>query len=292
MPKKTKGASTPPPLNPTPATDARPANPQQTAARQRLLADLAVLRVAVSADALDEVLKQAAQHGWSHLEFATRLLGTAADRRRERSLERRLIEAHLRDAPSLETFDWHFNAATIKRAVIEELASCAFVRRQENVIVVGQSGLGKTHIFKGIGRCACVHGFRARYTTSAALIKDLKKTLADDTLTTRLRYWSNFDLLLIDEFGFDRLERQSCLEAPQLLYKVIEGRHTRRSTVLITNVDFEAWGDYLGDAPLAMAFLDRLVDGAAVLKLRGRSYRAARARNLPCDPQDDKQNQH
>ena len=176
----------------------------------------------------------------------------------------------------METFDWHFNAATIKRALIEELASCAFVRRHENIIVVGQSGLGKSHIFRGIGRCACVHGFRTCYITSAKLIRDLKKTLADDTLTTRLRYWTNFDLLIIDEFGFDRLERQLCSEAPQLLYKVIEGRYAQRSTIIVTNVDFEAWGDYLGNAPLAMAFLDRLVDGANVLKLRGRSYRAVR----------------
>jgi DNA replication protein DnaC len=242
--------------------------------------------VAVTAEALDQVLAQAAQQGWSHLQFASRLLGAAADARRERALERRLAEACLRDAPTLETFNWQFNASTIKRAAIEELASCAFIRRHENVIVVGQSGLGKTHLFKAIGRCACVQGFRARYTTSAGLIKDLKKTLADDTLTVRLRYWTNFDLLIIDEFGFDRLERQSCVEAPQLLYKVIEGRHAKRATVLVTNVDFEAWGDYLGDAPLAMAFLDRLVDGAAVLKLRGRSYRAARARNLSTDNED------
>jgi DNA replication protein DnaC len=182
--------------------------------------------VAVTAEALDEALKQAAAQGWSHLEFARRLLGPAADGRRERSLERRLAQADLSAAPTLETFDWRFNGATIKRAHIEELASCAFVRRQENIIVVGQSGLGKTHIFKAIGRCACVQGFRARYTTSAKLITDLKKTLADDTLAGQLRYWTNFDLLIIDEFGFDQLERQSCVEAPQLLYKVIDGPST------------------------------------------------------------------
>jgi DNA replication protein DnaC len=242
--------------------------------------------VAVTAEVLDEVLTPAAQQEWSHLEFVTRLLGPAADRRRERSLERRLAAAGLVDAPTLETFAWRFKAATIKRTQIEERASGAFVRRQENIIVVGQSGLGKTHLFQAIGRCACVQGFRARYTTSAQLITDLKKTLADDTLSTRLRYWTNFDLLIIDEFGFDRLERQACVEAPQLLYQVIEGRYAQRSTVLVTNVDFEAWGDYLGDAPLAMAFLDRLVDGAHVLKLRGRSYRAARARHLACDQED------
>ena len=148
------------------------------------------------------------------------------------------------------------------------------------MIVVGQSGLGKSRIVQAVGRAACALGYRVRYTTSAGLLRDLTAALADQTLTTRLRYWTGFDLLVIDEFGFDRLERQTCAEAPQLLYKVIEGRHGRRSTVLVTNVDFEAWGDYLGDAPLAMAFLDRLVDGAIVLKLRGRSYRAARARTL------------
>jgi DNA replication protein DnaC len=243
--------------------------------------------VPVTAETLDDVLAQAARQNWSHLEFVTRLLGAAALQRRERSLERRLAEARLSEAPTLETFDWQFNATSIKRTMIEELASCAFVRRHENVVVVGQSGLGKSHLFKAIGRCACVQGFRARYTTSAELIQDLKKTLADDTLTERLRYWINFDLLLIDEFGFDRLERQACLEAPQLLYKVIEGRYTERSTVLVTNVDFEAWGEYLGDAPLAMAFLDRLVDGATVLKLRGRSYRAARARTMASDQENE-----
>jgi DNA replication protein DnaC len=91
--------------------------------RQRLLTDLAALNVAVTAEALDDVLAQAERAGWSPLEFATRLLGAAADRRRERNLERRLQDAPFRDAATLETFDWQFNAATIPRAQIEELAS-------------------------------------------------------------------------------------------------------------------------------------------------------------------------
>jgi DNA replication protein DnaC len=243
-------------------------------------ADLEILKVGVTAEQLDEVLAQAERQGWSHLEFAQRLLGAAADRRRERSLERRLREARFRDGHSLETFDWQFNAQTIDRVQIEELASCAFLRRRDNLILVGQSGLGKSHLVEALGRAACVQGFRVRYTTSAGLLQDLTAALADQTLASRLRYWTGFEVLIIDEFGFDRLERQACPEAPQLLYKVIEGRHGQQSTVLVTNLDFEGWGEYLGDAPLAMALLDRLVDGAIVLKLRGRSYRAARARSL------------
>ena len=84
----------------------------------------------------------------------------------------------------------------------------------------------------------------------------------------------------IDEFGFEKLERLDCPQAANLFYKVIEARYPQHSTALVTNVDFKAWSDYLGDPPLAMAFLDRLVDGAIVMKLEGKSYRAHRAKRI------------
>jgi len=86
----------------------------------------------------------------------------------------------------------------------------------------------------------------------------------------------------IDEFGFDRLERTESPQAANLLYKIIDARSRQRSTALVTNIDFDAWSEYLGDPPLAMAFLDRLVDGAIILKIKGKSYRAHRA-NRPSD---------
>jgi DNA replication protein DnaC len=252
---------------------------------------LAVLKINLTPAALDEVLAQAEREGWPALPFACRLLGEAAARRRERSLERRLYQADFRRGYTLETCNWEFNAATIHREHIEELATCAFVQRHDNLILVGQSGLGKSHLVEGLGRVACVQGFRVRYTTSAKLLQKLRAALADQTLAAELRYWTRIELLIIDEFGFDGLERQACVEAPQLLYQVIEGRNGQHSTVLVTNVDFEAWGEYLGDPPLAMAFLDRLVDGAIILKLRGRSYRAARARPLGEEGSEGKKDQ-
>jgi len=88
--------------------------------------------------------------------------------------------------------------------------------------------------------------------------------------------------LIIDEFGFDKIERVECPQAASLLYKVIDSRTKKRSTALVTNVDFEDWKDYLPDAPLAMAFLDRLVDGALILKIpKAKSYRANRSKNIP-----------
>ena len=90
-------------------------------------------------------------------------------------------------------------------------------------------------------------------------------------------------MVILDEFGFDRIERLEASQAASLLYKLIDARSQQRSTALVTNIDFEAWGEYLGDPPLAMAFLDRLVDGAIILKIKGKSYRAHRA-NRPNEP--------
>ena len=120
-------------------------------------------------------------------------------------------------------------------------------------------------------------GYRVRYETSSSILQDLTAALADQTLPRQLRYYAKFDLLILDEFGFDRLERIESPQAASLLYKLINVRGGR-STALVTNIDFEAWGEYLGDPPLAMAFLDRVVDGAIIMKINGKSYRAYRCR--------------
>ena len=177
----------------------------------------------------------------------------------------------------MANFDWQFNAPAINRTQLEELASAAFLGRKDNLVLVGQSGVGKSHIVEAVGRSACALGYRVRYTTSAGLIEDLTAALADQTLPRQVRYYAHFDLLIVDEFGFDRLERREARDAASLLFKVIDARVQKRSTALVTNIDFDAWGEYLGDPPLAMALLDRIVDGAIIVKIQGKSYRAARA---------------
>lgn len=248
--------------------------------RTKILEHFQTLRVPMTEQQLDDALARAEREGLSHLQLVHDLIADQATARRQRSIERRIEEACFRDSGTLESFDWQFNAKAIDRVRIEELASGEFVRRGENLVKVGQSGVGKSHLIQGLGRRLCQIGYRVRYTTSANLVKDLAKSRADDTLTRRLRYYGHFDLLIIDEFGFEKLERTDCPQAANLLYKVIEIRYPRRSIALVTNVDFEAWNDYLGDPPLAMAFLDRVVDGAIVLKIEGKSYRAHRARRL------------
>lgn len=259
-------------------TNRRGSKPDPRGLRDRLLEHFQVLRIPLTGEQFDAVIARAEREHLSPLEFLEALIGEQADQRRERSIQRRINKACFREARTLETFDWKFNAKTIDRVQIEELATGDFIRRGDNLVIVGQSGVGKSHIIQSLGRQACVLGYRVCYTTSAALLRDLTASLADRTLPQRLRHYGRFDLLIIDEFGFDKIERAECSQAASLLYKIIDARGQQHATALVTNIDFEAWGDYLGDVPLAMAFLDRLVDGAIILKLKGKSYRAHRAR--------------
>lgn len=245
--------------------------------RERILADFAVLRIPLAAAHLDAALAQAAKDGCAHLEFLHRLISDQAGLRRQRSTARRIREACFAELKTLASFDWDFNAKAIKRVQIEDLATGDFIRRRQNLVLAGHSGVGKSFLVQAIGQAACTCGYRVRYTTSAELLEDLAARLADRTLSERVRYYARFELLIIDEFGFDRLERSETPQAASLLYKVMDARSQKASTALVTNIDFDAWGEYLGDPPLAMAFLDRLVDGAIILKIKGKSYRAHRA---------------
>src|ERR1035438_5544389 len=124
----------------------------------------------------------------SHLHFLDLLLGTQADARRERAVARRIREARFADSKTLEGFDWQFNPKAFDRVQIEELATGDFIRRCNNLIMVGWSGIGKSHIIQALGQRVCVQGYRVVYRTSAELLADLTASLADKTLPARLRY--------------------------------------------------------------------------------------------------------
>jgi DNA replication protein DnaC len=258
-----------------------------TSLRNQCLSHCVTLRIPLEPASLDETLSRAEKESLSHLQFLDLLLGAQANARRERSVARRIREAHFADQnKTLEGFDWQFNPKAFDRVQIEELATGDFIRRRTNLVLVGWSGIGKSHIIQALGQKACVHGYRVLYRTSAELLSDLTASLADKTLPQRLRRYSSPDLLIIDEFGFDRIERGECPQAAHLLYKIIASRNQKRSTALVTNVDFDKWAEYLSDGPLAMAFLDRLIEGAIILKVKGKSYRAPRTK-----PSDENHNE-
>jgi DNA replication protein DnaC len=243
-----------------------------------IAASLQTLGVALVPGALDAALSTAEKESLGYLEFLHRLLAGPAEAKKQRAQERRIRAAGFRELTTLDGFDWEFNAKGVDRRTIEPLVTCDFIRRRENLILVGQTGLGKSRILQAVGHAACVLGYRVRYAISAELLQEFMAALADGSFNRMLNEYARFDLLLIDEFGFERLERELQSQASTFYYRLLDARTGRRSTALATNIDFTAWADYLGDPPLASAFLDRLVDGALISKLSGRSYRAHRAR--------------
>ncbi len=173
----------------------------------------------------------------------------------------------------MESFDWLYNAKTIRPEPFLELATGEFVRRKENATFYGKSGLGKSHLMEGIGRKCCAAGYRVRYETSASLIEVLNQARAINALSSRVKKYRSYDLLIIDEFGFEKLERKQVPDALSLLYKVIDGRNRRCSTAVLTNVNMSDWTDYIGDPPMTMALLDRVMDRSIQIPFEGKSYR-------------------
>jgi DNA replication protein DnaC len=188
-------------------------NPNAPSVRDLCLNHFQILRIPIPPNDLDAVLERADQQSLAHLKFLDLLLGQQAAARRDRSIERRIREAQFEERKLLENFEWKFNPQ-IDRLQIEELASGDFIRRQSNLIVVGQAGVGKSHLIQAIAMRACAAGYHVLYRTSAKLINDLTASLADKTLPLRLRRYQRPDLLIIDEFGFDKVER---LESPEAL---------------------------------------------------------------------------
>jgi len=214
------------------------------------------------------------------------LLGAEARDVLQRRIERRIIESKLPERKLLSDFNFSFQTG-VDKARILELATLSFVERKQSLILAGASGTGKSHIAKALLLNGCRMDYRCRYTTAADMLKTLMAGLADDTLEQKLKRYTAPQLLLIDEVGFDRLEQESARNA-SLFFKVIDGRYCKASTILTTNIDFKALGDYLGDPVVTTAIVDRMIHHAAIITIDGPSYRMYESKKINAQPRKKK----
>lgn len=169
---------------------------------------------------------------------------------------------------TLDDFDFSFQP-TINRQQIADLTSLRFVEKKENILFVGTSGVGKTHLATSIGiECA-----RARcstyFITFENLITQLKKALSENRLDYRLKYLSRYKVLIIDEIGYMPIDT----EAANLFFQFIARRYERQSTIITTNTPFSKWGEIFGSSTIANAILDRLLHHSTIISIKGQSYR-------------------
>lgn len=213
-------------------------------------------------------IDQAVEDNLGHEEFLYRLLNDEVERREARQLDMRLRRAAFEGHKTLEDFDFSFNPSIPKAKVID-LATCTFIARQENIVLLGPTGVGKSHIAQAIGHRACREGYSTLYMPAHKLLGQLRAGRGDSTYDRRLARFININLLVIDDLGLHALK----YDEPADLYEIIRLRYERGSTIITSNRDVQEWYPLFGDALLASAAMDRLLHHSQVLVMDGHSHR-------------------
>jgi len=185
----------------------------------------------------------------------------------------RVRQAKFPAVKSLDSFD--FKAIpSLNKMLVLELARCEYVERRENVIALGNSGTGKTHVALGLGLAACQKGLSVGFTTAAALVHELMEARDEKRLLRLQRQLAKYRLLIIDELGFVPLSKTGA----ELLFEIFSQRYERGSILVTSNLPFDEWTEVFGSERLTGALLDRLTHHVHILEMNGESFRLNQSR--------------
>jgi DNA replication protein DnaC len=262
---------------------------------ERIRRHLQFLGLTHALERLDDYLAWAARDHPTPSDLLERIFGEQAAIKLERRIERRFDTSGLRERKTLEAFEWDFQPS-LDRAVVLEIARLDFIQRAEDLLITGKSGTGKSHILKSLAFRACQQQITVRYARCVDLLDDLYAGLADGSYPQRLRRWCAPAFLVIDDVGLGQVKkRDDEPTAAHTLFNLIDKRHGTSSTALTSNIKLSGWGQYLGDATLAAAILDRLAMRALRIDIDGPSFRQRVAHDrakqrggaLPTDSTED-----
>ena len=234
----------------------------------------------------DKLARQCAAEGLDHVRFLARLVELELIDRERRMIERRIKAAKFPAVKSLPSqaccacpagqrisFDFKAIPALNKMQVLE-LARCEWIDRRENVIALGPSGTGKTHVALGLGLAVCQKGLSVGFITAAALVHELMEARDERRLLRLQKQMANCKLLIIDELGFVPLSKTGA----EVLFELISQRYERGATLITSNLPFDEWTETFGSERLTGALLDRLTHHVNILEMNGDSYRLAQSR--------------
>jgi DNA replication protein DnaC len=216
----------------------------------------------------DEELANAEKQGLSYSELIARLLRAQWHYRQESALEWRIDRARLPEQWTLESFPFKRQPGVSQRQ-IRAFAELEFVRKAENVVLIGATGVGKTGLASGLLLKALQSGFRGLFIRAQDLFDEMYASLADRSSRKLLDRLIRVDVLLIDEMGYLNLRP----EQTNIFFKLMEERYRKKATIITTNLDYEEWHNFLGNKPLSEALLSRLRHQCHTVRIDGPSLR-------------------
>ena len=240
--------------------------------RHDVLAMMTALKLAGMRAAYDDILADGLKRRHPVQQIIGTLLQVEIADKTARSIKYQMASAKLPTAKELADFD--FAASPVNEPLIQELAGGGFLEGKRNIVLVGGTGTGKTHVALGLGLAACQRGLSTGFTTAAALVHELMEARDERRLLRLQRQMVACTLLIIDELGFVPLSKTGA----ELLFELISQRYERGATLITSNLPFDEWTGTFGSERLTGALLDRLTHHVNILEMNGDSYRLSQSR--------------
>ena len=229
---------------------------------------LKTLKLSGLLENLDLRLLEAQQNQLTYSEFLSLIFSDEMETRNMRKLGRLLQNAGLGSEKTMETFDFSFNTS-INAAYIRELATCRFIEKGEGIFFIGPTGTGKTHLAKALCHQACRKHFTTAFYPFHQFFNELNKAEFKNKLSQLIKKLIKIDLLVIDDFGFKKIDQQSA----EYLYAIVDARYAVKSIILTSNRAITDWAAIFPDPLMANAILDRLAHHSHQIIIKGESYR-------------------
>jgi DNA replication protein DnaC len=239
-----------------------------TAAMIGLRENLKALRLSTAARDLESRIRQAKENGPGYDEFLLDLTTTELEVRAENRLNRRVREAKFPLMKTMEGFDFAA-VPDLDIRVIRELTGGEYIKEHRNVVFLGRSGTGKSHLATALGVEACRNNYRTRFISCYGLVNELIEAREERDLQRIIRRHARYDLLILDELGYIPFSK----EGGELLFQVLAERQEKGSVVITTNLGFADWTQVFGDPVMTAALLDRLTHRAHIINCQWDSYR-------------------
>lgn len=238
-----------------------------TAAQAAIGAAARELKLPTVRDQAARLAEIAAREHATYLAYLAEVLAAELDDRSARRRARRVADARFPRIKRLA--DFSTDAVPSLAPQLARLASGAYLEKGEPVVLLGDSGTGKTHLLIGLGLAACEQGRRVRYATTATLVNELVEAADQRALSRVVGRYGRLDLLLLDELGYVQIDPRGA----ELLFQIITERDERASIAIGTNLPFSEWGTVFPDPRLVAAIIDRVTFNAHILETGTQSYR-------------------